>query len=133
MKLSAVVIGLFLFISSCSSTQNNAKESTPRNPRTVEIGHETSLLNMIQRLPGVTVRGSGANVTIRVFAGVTSFGDNTDPLFLVNGIDYGYSFQNIESSIDVFSIESVTVLKTAAELGPYGVRGANGVINIVLK
>jgi len=133
MKFLSVVIGIILLISGCSSTQNNTKETTPRNPKTVEIGHETSLLNMIQRLPGVTVYGSGANVTIRVFTGVNSFGDKSDPLFLVNGIDYGYSYQNIESSIDVFSIESVTVYKSAAEIAPYGVRGGNGVINIVLK
>jgi len=132
MKFLSGLIGLILFIYGCSSTQNNTKESTPRNPKTVEVGHETSLLNMIQRLPGVTVRGSGGNVTIRIFTG-NSFVDNTEPLFLINGIDYGYSFQDLENSIDVFTIDSVTVYKSVAEIAPYGVRGANGVINILLK
>lgn len=123
---------LAIFFSGCSSSSETsvAKES---NPRKVEASHELTLTQLIQQLSGVTVRGSGANVEIIVMVGNKFQMSNASPLFLINGIAYSNDFQSIQNSINVFDVRSVEVYKTPSELGLYGIRGANGVINIVLK
>ncbi|MBT8290851.1 MAG: TonB-dependent receptor plug domain-containing protein, partial [Muriicola sp.] len=89
---------------------------------------EISILNMLQRVPGVTVRGN----VVRVF-GPNSFSNTTEPLFLINGAVYSGGLSGILGSINPDDVKSIEVYKTPAELGLYGARGANGVINIILR
>lgn len=134
MLIRAILTSFFLaiFFSGCSSSSGTsvAKES---NPRKVEASHELTLTQLIQQLSGVTVRGSGANVEIIVMVGNRFQMSNASPLFLLNGIAYSSDFQSIQNSINVFDVKSVEVYKTPSELSLYGIRGANGVINIILK
>lgn len=68
--------------------------------------------------------GSGSSFWIR---GISTFGANSNPLVLVDGI---------ERSLDLVDIEDVkdfSVLKDAAATAVYGVRGANGVILITTR
>ncbi len=53
--------------------------------------------------------------------------NNSDPLILVDGIERPMS------SVDISSVESISVLKDASATAVYGVRGANGVILITTK
>ena len=53
--------------------------------------------------------------------------NNTNPLILVDGIERPMS------SVDIGSVENVSVLKDASATAVYGVRGANGVIIITTK
>jgi TonB-linked SusC/RagA family outer membrane protein len=53
--------------------------------------------------------------------------NNSDPLVLVDGIEREMS------SIDINSVETISVLKDASATAVYGVRGANGVILINTK
>ena len=82
-------------------------------------------------LPGVvTMTGSGMpgdeepKITIR---GASSWNDNEAPLILVDGIERPMS------SVDINSVQSVSVLKDASATAVYGVKGANGVILITTK
>jgi TonB-dependent SusC/RagA subfamily outer membrane receptor len=50
--------------------------------------------------------------------------NNAEPLVLVDGIERPMS------SVDISSVESISVLKDASATAVYGVRGANGVILI---
>lgn len=52
---------------------------------------------------------------------------SSDPLVIVNGIPRPYS------QLDPNDIETVTVLKDAAAVAPYGLAGANGVILVTTK
>lgn len=81
-------------------------------------------------LPGVvTEQGTGIpggedpKIVIR---GASSW-NNTDPLVLVDGIEREMS------SVDISSVENISVLKDASATAVYGVRGANGVILITTK
>lgn len=68
--------------------------------------------------------GTGSSFWIR---GISTFGANSNPLVLVDGI---------ERSLDLVDIEDVkdfSVLKDAAATAVYGVRGANGVILITTR
>ncbi len=70
--------------------------------------------------------GSDASIYIR---GVGSINASSAPLYVVDGVPYDGSLNNISTS----DIESVTVLKDAASSALYGSRGANGVIIITTK
>ncbi|MDE6495213.1 MAG: carboxypeptidase-like regulatory domain-containing protein, partial [Duncaniella sp.] len=81
-------------------------------------------------LPGViTEQSSGmpgeesAQITIR---GASSW-NNSSPLVLVDGIERDMN------SVDVSSVQSISVLKDASATAVYGVKGANGVILITTK
>ena len=89
---------------------------------------EVSILNMLQRVPGITVRGN----VVRVF-GPNSFSNTTEPLFLINGVEYSGGLSGILGSINPDDVKSIEVYKSPAELGLYGARGANGAINIILR
>ncbi|WP_221284804.1 SusC/RagA family TonB-linked outer membrane protein [Mucilaginibacter sp. SP1R1] len=65
----------------------------------------------------------GSNILIR---GIGTTG-NTQPLVIVDGVPRNYT------QLDPGSIESVSILKDAAAVAPYGLGGANGVILITTK
>ncbi|MBN1415962.1 MAG: TonB-dependent receptor [Bacteroidales bacterium] len=69
--------------------------------------------------------GSGYNILIR---GARSFSAKNDPIYIVDGIDYGSTI-NINPS-DIVSIE---VLKDASSTAIYGSRGANGIVMVTTK
>ncbi len=122
---------LMPFIIGCSSTRNAPAKSDYREMNTrsmTAIEGEVDLLSMIQRVPGVTVRGN----VVRVF-GPNSFSNQTEPLFLINGAVYSGGLSGILTSVNPQDVRSIEVYKTPTELALYGARGANGVINIILK
>ena len=53
--------------------------------------------------------------------------NNSEPLVLVDGIERPMS------SVDIASVQSLSVLKDASATAVYGVKGANGVILITTK
>ena len=82
-------------------------------------------------LPGVYVSKQNtapgfdaSNILIR---GRSSYNDAQPPLLLVDGIERDFA------DMDISEIESISVLKDAASLAWYGIRGANGVILVTTK
>ncbi len=69
--------------------------------------------------------GSPVNMTLR---GVRSVNAGNEPLFLVDGVEYGSTLD-----INPSDIASYEVLKDASSTAIYGTRGANGVIIITTK
>ncbi|MEI6945857.1 TonB-dependent receptor [Paraflavisolibacter sp. H34] len=84
------------------------------------------------RVPGVDANMSsfrpGAGATVRI-RGNRSLGATNEPLYVVDGIPQSYSIDDINP----LDIESMDVLKDASATAIYGVRGANGVIQITTK
>ena len=83
------------------------------------------------RASGVISRSNGgrpgadnSNIYIR---GIATTG-NADPLVVVDGVP-----RNNINEVDPNNIASVTILKDAAAVAPYGLNGANGVILITTK
>jgi TonB-linked SusC/RagA family outer membrane protein len=70
--------------------------------------------------------GSNPGIVIR---GVGTLNGNSDPLFIVDGMQYEGGL----SSINQNDIESFTILKDAASTSLYGSRAANGVVLITTK
>lgn len=87
--------------------------------------------SMAGRLPGVSMRPNGGqpgfddpDIHVR---GIVTTGNNR-PLVIVDGIKR----DNIRQ-VDPSSIETVTILKDAAAVAPFGIGGANGVVLITTK
>lgn len=97
------------------------------------LEHRTSTVSsnaLFGMIPGLQVMQNAGNewdngATLFVRGAGTS--NSTAPLILVDG------FERSIENLAVRDIESVTVLKDAASLALYGVRGANGVIYIQTK
>lgn len=85
------------------------------------------------RVPGLFVEKSGnpngANSRILI-RGVTTLGDNS-PLFVIDGVPT--LRQEVFSSINPSTIESVQVLKDASASSLYGARAGNGVVIVSTK
>ena len=81
-------------------------------------------------LPGVTTMETtgkpGQEDPQIIIRGISSW-NNSSPLILVDGIERQMS------SVDITSVESISVLKDASATAVYGVRGANGVILVTTK
>ncbi len=87
--------------------------------------------NLAGMVPGIiAVQRSGdpwSNNSDFWIRGISTFGGNSRPLVLVDGVERSLN------DIDPEEIESFSVLKDAAASAVYGVRGANGVIMINTK
>ncbi|PCJ97090.1 MAG: hypothetical protein COA50_05480 [Flavobacteriaceae bacterium] len=138
MKIKALlVVALFVFLGSCKSTNNTVKandseEKTDTNTIT-NLRTDLTLADYLRRVSGVSVRGSGLNATVVIRSGANSLTANPKPLFLIDGTEFFGSFAELSSLIPVQDIKTVRVYKNASEISRYGVKGANGVIDIRLK
>ena len=81
-------------------------------------------------LPGVITSqdtGQPGEEDAKIVIRGTSSWNGSDPLVLVDGIERSMN------SVDITSVESISVLKDASATAVYGVKGANGVILITTK
>ncbi|HEX8314082.1 MAG TPA: SusC/RagA family TonB-linked outer membrane protein [Flavisolibacter sp.] len=103
---------------------------TGDNLRTVQT---TNLTQALQgRLAGVTVTpngfrpGAGGSIRIR---GTRSLNAGNEPLYVVDGFPVSYTIDDMNPA----DIETVDILKDASATAIYGVRGANGVVQITTR
>lgn len=98
----------------------------------LEIRSVTSPIAAIEgRATGVqftSPAGPGASPGI-VIRGVGTLNGSTDPLYIVDGVQYEGALNTINQE----DIESFTILKDAASTSLYGSRAANGVVIITTK
>ncbi len=120
------------------------------DPANVLQRSEPDLLKGLQgKVPGVDIRasqgvpGSATRIQIR---GISSFGLDTQPLIVVDGIPYsnetvttssqtsgGGAYGSGFANLDPNDIEDMTVLKGAAAAALYGSRASRGVVVITTK
>ena len=87
-----------------------------------------------ERSAGVTIgRTAEGNLTIRIRGGSSSMYGNNAPLYIVDGVPFSPAVDGGLSGINPYDIQSIRVLKDAADITMYGVRGGNGVIVIKTK
>ena len=144
------LIGLIsiLALTNCSSTHQASladnqtsihkarkQRASVKDPRAVKPNEDRpsnlSLADMLQRVPGVNVSGSGMNVSVQV-RGVSSFNLSNEPLYVVDGVPVGSSYASVATTLNPNEIKRIKLL-TGSEATLYGVRGANGVILITRK
>lgn len=86
---------------------------------------------LASRVAGITLaQARDGHVIVRIRGQSTLLGDQ-DPLFVVNGIPLGRAINF--SAINRHDIATIDVVKDAAGMAMYGIRGANGVIVVRTK
>ena len=131
----------FLFTALCiiAVTACGTASGGPQAPQE-NIGHTSvenpdqsiSLTDHLRKLSGVSVSGNGPNATVTI-RGVNSINASSEPLFVIDGQVINGGLRAASNLVPVNDIKSIRVLKNPSETGIYGVRGANGVIEIQLK
>ena len=85
------------------------------------------------RVPGVVVtRTASGWLSIRI-RGATTINGDTQPLYIIDGQPIEAGPDGGLVGINAHDIASIEVLKDAAQLAFYGVRGGNGVVIIKTK
>lgn len=138
------LISTLFLIAACSSTKpgNTAQERIetphielenirPADGISDDRDRYRNLADYLYRVPGVNVRGSGNNAVVTI-RGINSFQSGIEPLFVIDGQVAGSSYSQVNSNINVRDIDYVRVLK-GSDAAIYGVRGGNGVIEIVTR
>jgi TonB-dependent SusC/RagA subfamily outer membrane receptor len=132
------------FIAGCSSTEQINATDDEEQEQSVQLinvrpadsisddrNYHRSLADYLYRVPGINIRGSG-NSTVVTIRGINSFQSGIEPLFVIDGQAAGSSYVEVNNNINVRDIDYVRVLK-GSDAAIYGVRGGNGVIEIVTK
>jgi len=130
--ISILTLSLTFVLAGCSSVGNSVSDTSDDDGRiTNENNYYRNLADYLVKVPGVNVRGSGNNVDI-VIRGINSFQLGTSPLFVIDGNTVGNSYSQANNMLNPEDIDYVRVLK-GSDAAIYGVRGANGVIEITTK
>lgn len=138
-----VTILMLVIINACSSTksgasysqrEDNSAESKPTSSsEKVEQGvNVLSLVDRLRKTAGVIVKGSSEKPEI-IIRGFNTLSAGTEPLLVIDGSIYNGTIADADSVINGTQIKRIRVLKEPGEVGIYGVRGGNGVIEVTLK
>ena len=135
---AALAIGLFAAIASGCASKGGPRPSGGREPQTSTVTSKDLEQSpgeidkaLTGRFPGVIVsRTPDGGIAVRIRGSQSFYGD---PLYEIDGIAIQAGPNGSLSGINPNDIESIKVLKSAAETAMYGSRGANGVIVIKTK
>lgn len=125
-------IALLLMTISCASSDQTTRTSQNDQPG-IEVDNDSiPLSDYLRRVAGVTVYGSGGNVSVNI-RGSMSFETTTEPLFVIDGQRVGRDYSRVESMVPVADIATIRVVKGVEASSGYGLEGGNGVIEITTK
>lgn len=126
MKKLRLMIIMPLLVMSCYTTQNDIQQaSVEAEPAFRELA------DILRKEPGVDVKGQSPNYDVTVRSKGTILSSH-QPLYVVDGMALGTSYEAVARAINIVDVQKVTVLK-GSEATAYGSRGGNGVIEIRLR
>ncbi len=127
--LYTLAIFTFLTISCGSSSSLPSNDDEGTVVENTEVGVYNSLGDYLRRVPGIQF--TGGYYTVR---GAQTFGQGiSEPLYVIDGIIVGNSYEMINNIINPLDIDRVVVLKDVSSTNKYGMRGSSGVIEIFTK
>lgn len=149
MRMEGLWLALAIAVAGCSQSGQPSTSSSPAtsargdqasaNAATVGAAEidktpgESIEKTLEGRVAGVVVsRSPEGGIAVRI-RGATSLYGNNEPLYVLDGLPIQPGPGGSLSGINPNDIESIRVLKDAAEIAFYGSRGANGVIIIKTK
>ena len=128
MKYLIYLLAFMLTLSSpsCKSSAKTSAEEVTLEERLDEKNRASvSLLNRIQKLPGISLRNQ-----VPIFArGNNSFEASGEPLYILDDYIVGKSFRSVNELVESVNVKKVEAL-SASEASLYGSRAASGVIKI---
>jgi TonB-dependent SusC/RagA subfamily outer membrane receptor len=135
---------LLVFASACSSKGGSTPQTAPQ-PETGRAGQVVTAKDVSNtpsgsvektlegRFPGVVLlKTPSGGISIRIRGAASVNGQNA-PLYIIDGSPVEPGPDGDLPGLNPYDIESIKVLKDAANTTMYGVRGANGVIVIKTK
>ena len=127
-------MGLLFVSCQSSNTTSSAPKPTgdSKSITTAEGNNGLTLVNYLRRVPGVQVDQRGGDVSVMI-RGASSIGGSNQPLFVVNNSPVGINYQDAVNAVDVNDIKTVNVIQATEGQQLYGIRGSNGVIQIITK
>lgn len=120
-------LSFILILSSCSQRSSDVGQSSQ-----TELSYYNDLADYLRKKTNLQVNGVGDDVKI-IVRGISTFSLETQPLFIVNGVNMGHSYKMANQAIDPSMIENVRVLKGKSQTAVYGEDGVNGVILVKTK
>ncbi|MFZ1790692.1 MAG: TonB-dependent receptor plug domain-containing protein [Saprospiraceae bacterium] len=140
------IAGFILFsmmIYACSSSKNGMSQTSQNDNENQESRSTTnaddnqmvnvlSFMDQLRKTAGIIVKGSAENPEILI-RGFNTLSAGTEPLLVIDGSIYNGTITDADSFINGNQIKRIKVLKEPGEVGIYGVRGGNGVIEVTLK
>lgn len=131
--MKILLLSLLILVMACASSKQVSSPVVSPNQITPSTSN-LSLADYLKRVPGVQVTQTGGTGEAMVLVrGNNTIGGQREPLFVINGVNVGYGYNNAAPLVDVNDISSVQVLKAGNETAAYGLQGNNGVIVIKTK
>jgi TonB-dependent SusC/RagA subfamily outer membrane receptor len=128
-----VLIGV---AASCASanTRRESRDTTSVTAGDVERHSGDPIEKIIQdKVPGVLVtRTPDGGIALQIRGASSARGSN-EPLYVIDGSPVQAGPGGALVGVNPHDIETIQVLKNPADIGVYGMRGANGVILITTK
>ena len=119
----------------CAS--GNARREPLGSPKVTgkDIEHTSERIEEVlqAKVPGLLVtRTAGGGVAVQI-RGISSFLSSNEPLYVIDDVPIRPGPGGALTGVNPHDIESIQVLKNPADIGIYGLRGANGVIVVRTK
>ena len=112
---------------------DDAQPETDRTTRDISVDNPSlSLADYLRRQSGVSVSSSGGEIVVRI-RGAGTISSDGSPLFVVDRMVIGHSYQDAENAIEVQDIDFIRILRGEEGSSKYGMQGAFGVIEIYSK
>jgi outer membrane receptor for ferrienterochelin and colicin len=126
-----VLFSVFVGLQGCATGEPASRDRADAVNSDMDTTNYQELADYLRRLPGVRVTGSGQQTQVQV-RGTSSFSSDTRPLYVIDGQVRGTDYTEVNRFIEITEVKSVRLL-TGSDAAAYGMRGANGVIEIVMK
>ena len=132
--INSVLIIVFFTIVGCNSSSYLQENKDEFASKTVveNLDPAIPLSDHLRRLPGVSVQGTGINARVRM-PGLKSLNSDPEPLFVIDGRMIVGGYQSAVVSVDINDIANIRALRNINDRSKYGLRGSNGVIEIITK
>ena len=132
LHIYTVLIAFVLLVSACATT-GSTDYSGSDTKDVIEVHDPSlSLADYIRRAGGVSVHNVDGQTRIRI-RGNLSFNSTSDPLFVVDGVRSGNSYDRVENLVPLDYIQSIQVLKGTEASSQYGLAASSGAIIITTK
>ena len=117
-----------------SGNTNREPPGTPTvSPADFERSPGESIEHVLQaKYPGVSITSTAGGIAVQI-GGPSSFYSSGAPLYVLDGSPIEPGPGGLLTGLNPYDIESIKVLRNPADIGIYGMRGANGVIVITTK
>lgn len=89
------------------------------------------MAELLRRQAFLTVKGSGANITLSI-RGQRTMNTSNEPLLIVDGLRMGNSYDRI-AHINPADVARIRIVRDPGDLAGYGLGASNGVVEIFMK